>query len=78
MAVTSLPRPARTLALSFDAGGAFTDFALVDLASRAIVAEHKVPTDPHDPRTALPAGLGLPAASGPLAEPTSSRGRCSG
>jgi len=36
------------LALSFDVGGTFTDFTLVDLASGQVVAEHKVPTDPLD------------------------------
>jgi N-methylhydantoinase A/oxoprolinase/acetone carboxylase beta subunit len=39
----------RDLALSFDVGGTFTDFALVDLSSGTILAEHKVPTDPVDP-----------------------------
>ena len=37
------------LALSFDVGGTFTDFTLVNLASGSVIAEHKVPTDPVDP-----------------------------
>ena len=37
------------LALSFDVGGTFTDFTIVDLSSSRVVAEHKVPTDPADP-----------------------------
>ena len=36
------------LALSFDVGGTFTDFTLVDLATGQVVAEHKVPTDPDE------------------------------
>lgn len=40
---------ARHLALSFDVGGTFTDFTLVDLETGSVVAEHKVPTDPVDP-----------------------------
>jgi N-methylhydantoinase A/oxoprolinase/acetone carboxylase beta subunit len=39
----------RDLALSFDVGGTFTDFTLVDLATGEVLAEHKVPTDPIDP-----------------------------
>lgn len=39
----------RNLALSFDVGGTFTDFTLVDLSTGGILAEHKVPTDPLDP-----------------------------
>jgi N-methylhydantoinase A/oxoprolinase/acetone carboxylase beta subunit len=39
------------LALSFDVGGTFTDFTLVDLTTGQVVAEHKVPTDPVDPAT---------------------------
>lgn len=41
--------PVAQLALSFDVGGTFTDFTLVDLSSGRVVAEHKVPTDPVDP-----------------------------
>lgn len=41
--------PVAHLALSFDVGGTFTDFTLVDLSSGRVVAEHKVPTDPFDP-----------------------------
>src|SRR3954452_8256916 len=37
------------LALSFDVGGTFTDFTLVDLATGRVAAVHKVPTDPQDP-----------------------------
>ena len=39
------------LALSFDVGGTFTDFTLLDLATGQVVAEHKVATDPNDPAT---------------------------
>ena len=39
----------RDLALSFDVGGTFTDFTLLDLTTGTVVAEHKVPTDPVDP-----------------------------
>src|SRR5215217_1036177 len=44
------------LALSFDVGGTFTDFILVDLATGQVVAEHKVPTDPDDPAASSLAG----------------------
>jgi N-methylhydantoinase A/oxoprolinase/acetone carboxylase beta subunit len=44
------------LALSFDVGGTFTDFTLVDLATGQVVAEHKVPTDPVDPAASSLAG----------------------
>ena len=37
------------LALSFDVGGTFTDFTLVDLATGSVIAEHKVLTDPTIP-----------------------------
>src|SRR3954471_12750238 len=37
------------LALSFDVGGTFTDFTLVDLATGRVAAVHKVPTDAQDP-----------------------------
>src|SRR5688572_11441780 len=36
-------------ALSFDVGGTFTDFTLVDLATGSVIAEHKVLTDAEDP-----------------------------
>ncbi len=42
------------LALSFDVGGTFTDFSLVDLTTGRVVAEHKTLTDAADPgRSAL-------------------------
>lgn len=44
------------LALSFDVGGTFTDFTLVDLTTGQVVAEHKVPTDPTDPAVSSLAG----------------------
>ena len=44
------------LALSFDIGGTFTDFTLVDLATGQVVAEHKTPTDPVDPAASSLAG----------------------
>jgi len=44
-----LDAPIAPLALSFDVGGTFTDFTIVDLSSGRVVAEHKVPTDPVDP-----------------------------
>lgn len=47
--MTSETNIRRTLALSFDVGGTFTDFTLVNLETGTITAEHKVPTDPHDP-----------------------------
>jgi N-methylhydantoinase A/oxoprolinase/acetone carboxylase beta subunit len=47
--LTSTPEQRRRLALSFDVGGTFTDFTLVDLSSGSVLAEHKVPTDPVDP-----------------------------
>ena len=47
--MTAVSDSSRSLALSFDVGGTFTDFTLVDLATGTVVAEHKVPTDPHDP-----------------------------
>ncbi|MEA2594379.1 MAG: N-methylhydantoinase [Thermomicrobiales bacterium] len=54
------------LALSFDVGGTFTDFTLVDLATGLIVAEHKVPTDPGDPAASSLAGWRDLIASGTL------------
>ena len=47
--MTTSNSPDRDLALSFDVGGTFTDFTLVDLTIGNVVAEHKVPTDPLDP-----------------------------
>ncbi|MCC6792231.1 MAG: hydantoinase/oxoprolinase family protein, partial [Thermomicrobiales bacterium] len=47
--MTSIPDQRRRLALSFDVGGTFTDFTLVDLTTGTVIAEHKVPTDPADP-----------------------------
>ena len=37
------------LAISFDVGGTFTDFVVVDLDSGEIVARHKVLTNPQRP-----------------------------
>jgi N-methylhydantoinase A/oxoprolinase/acetone carboxylase beta subunit len=54
------------LALSFDVGGTFTDFTLVDLASGRVAAEHKVPTDPADPARSSLAGWRDLIASGAL------------
>jgi N-methylhydantoinase A/oxoprolinase/acetone carboxylase beta subunit len=47
--LTSTQEQQRRLALSFDVGGTFTDFTLVDLSTGTVLAEHKVPTDPIDP-----------------------------
>lgn len=44
------------LALSFDVGGTFTDFTLLDLSTGRVVAEHKVLTDPADPARSSLAG----------------------
>ena len=44
------------LALSFDIGGTFTDFTLVDLATGRVIAEHKTLTDPVDPAASSLAG----------------------
>ena len=44
------------LALSFDVGGTFTDFTLVDLATGRVIAEHKTLTDPVDPAASSLAG----------------------
>ncbi|HEY7035711.1 MAG TPA: hydantoinase/oxoprolinase family protein [Thermomicrobiales bacterium] len=54
------------LALSFDVGGTFTDFTLVDLATGQIVAEHKVPTDAGDPAASSLAGWRDLVATGTL------------
>jgi len=56
----------RRLALSFDVGGTFTDFTLVDLDSGRVVAEHKTLTDPADPVASSLAGFRDMVAAGHL------------
>jgi N-methylhydantoinase A/oxoprolinase/acetone carboxylase beta subunit len=53
----SIGAPGRQrLALSFDVGGTFTDFSLVDLTTGRVVAEHKTLTDAADPGRSSLAG----------------------
>jgi N-methylhydantoinase A/oxoprolinase/acetone carboxylase beta subunit len=59
------PADGRRLALSFDVGGTFTDFTLVDLTSGAVLSEHKAPTDASDPaRSSLQGWRELKLAAG--------------
>jgi N-methylhydantoinase A/oxoprolinase/acetone carboxylase beta subunit len=53
-------------ALSFDVGGTFTDFTLVDLASGSVIAEHKELTDAEDPSRSSLAGWRELIAQGAL------------